>query len=200
MSVLLPIFYLPPISWMKIFVEEKNTIVMEKWEHFVKQTYRNRAEIYGANGVLPLIIPIKHKGRVPFHQIEISYAEPWQKQHWKSIKNAYQSSPYFEFYESELLKIFENEIPTLFEFNLNAMEIIQKILKINQSYVFTSQYLKNSEMKDFRDFFSPKEKKEKGYETYYQIFSDKMGFIEDLSILDLICHKGPESLLYLKHN
>ena len=105
--MLLPIFYLPPIYWFSKFLNE-DQISLEQWENFPKQTYRNRTNIYGANGKLSLVIPIKHTGKRQMKDIEISYAENWQKIHWKSIKTAYQSSPYFEFYEDKLGEIYKN--------------------------------------------------------------------------------------------
>ena len=56
-NVLLPVFYLSPVQWFAEFLDENNNVVFEEWENFPKQTYRNRTEIYGANGKLALIIP-----------------------------------------------------------------------------------------------------------------------------------------------
>ena len=176
-KVLLPLFYLPPISWFSVFSNENNQITFEQFEHFPKQTYRNRTCIFGANGKLPLIIPIHHNGKRAFKDIEISYAERWQNLHWKSIKTAYQSSPYFEYY----------------------LEIINNILKINKEFSLTEEYIKSPEEKDFREYFSAKKEPKIPQEEYYQTFSDKLGFIKDLSILDLLCNIGPESYSYLKN-
>ena len=58
MQILLPIFYLPPISWFAVFLQDDVEIIFEQYENFPKQTYRNRTNIYGANGKLSLIIPM----------------------------------------------------------------------------------------------------------------------------------------------
>ena len=128
MKVLLPLFYLPPISWFSVFLQHDAEVTLEQFENFPKQPYRNRTVIYGANGTLALIIPVLHNGKKTINEIEVSQRENWQKLHWKSIKNAYQSSPYFEFYEDQLAQIFTFETQSLFQFNLNALQIIQKIL------------------------------------------------------------------------
>jgi len=198
-NVLLPVFYLPPISWFSVFLNPENEILFEQFESFPKQTYRNRANIYGANGKLSLIIPIAHNGKREFKDIEISYREHWQNLHWKSIKTAYQSSPYFEFYEDKLRKIFEIKEKNLLDFNLKALEIIQQILKTEKAYSLNTEYIKNPEEINFREKFSAKNPSEFEMEEYYQTFSDKLGFLKDLSILDLICNKGPESLTYIKN-
>lgn len=199
MKVLLPLFYLPPISWFSVFLQHDAEVTLEQFENFPKQTYRNRTVIYGANGKLALIIPILHNGKKTINEIEVSQRENWQKLHWKSIKNAYQSSPYFEFYEDQLAQIFTFETQSLFQFNLNALQIIQKILKTEKAYSLNEEFTKTPAEVDFRNKFSAKKESEFEMEEYYQTFSDKLGFEKDISILDLICNKGPESLTYLRN-
>ena len=199
MKVLLPLFYLPPISWFSVFLQHDAEVTLEQFENFPKQTYRNRTVIYGANGTLALIIPVLHNGKKTINEIEVSHRENWQKLHWKSIKNAYQSSPYFEFYEDQLAQIFTFETQSLFQFNLNALQIIQKILKTEKAYSLNEEFTKTPAEVDFRNKFSAKKESEFEMEEYYQTFSDKLGFEKDISILDLICNKGPESLTYLRN-
>ena len=199
MKILLPIFYLPPISWFAVFLKEENEIVLEQYENFPKQTYRNRTNIYGANGRLSLIIPINHSGERVMKEIKVSHRENWQKLHWKSIKTAYQSSPYFEFYEDRLQKILEFESDSLIQFNLNALKIVLDILKTEKAYSLNIEYVKIPLEENYREKFSAKKESEIEMEEYYQTFTDKMGFMKDLSILDMICNKGPETLTYLKN-
>lgn len=199
MKILLPIFYLPPVSWFSVFLHQDSEVVFEQYENFPKQTYRNRANIYGANGKLSLIIPIHHNGKRAMKDIEISYSENWQHLHWKSIKNAYQSSPYFEFYEDHLKQIFDSEEKSLIQFNLRALEIILKLLKTEKAYSLNDEYARNPAEINYREKFSAKQPPEFEMEEYYQTFSDKLGFLADLSILDLLCNKGPESLTYIQN-
>lgn len=199
MKILLPIFYLPPLSWFAVFLKVENEVVLEQFENFPKQTYRNRANIYGANGRLSLIIPTRHTGKRIMKETEISHRENWQQLHWKSIKTAYHRSPYFEFYQEKIEKIFEFKTDSLIEFNLNALKIIQDILKTEKAYSLNNDYVKIPLEENYREKFSAKKETEFEMEEYYQTFSDKLGFEKDLSILDLICNKGPETLTYLKN-
>ncbi|UOE37638.1 WbqC family protein [Chryseobacterium oryzae] len=198
-NILLPVFYLPPISWFSEFLNPENEVTFEQFENFPKQTYRNRANIFGANGQLSLIIPIHHNGSRIYKDIKVSYREDWQKLHWKSIKTAYQSSPYFEYYEDKLIKLYEEKNKFLLDLNLKSIEIIQNILKTDKAHSLNSEYLKNPEQSNFREKFSAKNPSDYDMEEYYQTFSDKMGFLKDLSVLDLICNKGPESVTYIKN-
>lgn len=199
-EILLPVFYLPPIAWFSVYFNDDTGCVLEQFENLPKQTYRNRAEIYGANGRLSLIIPIQHDGKRVYKDIRMSERENWRKIHWKSIKNAYQSSPYFEYYESQLEQIYGYKGSSLLEFNLNAVQIILKILKSEKAYRLNTEYAANPAAVDLRSFFNAKNPEPFGFQEYYQTFSDKMGFLENLSIIDLLCNKGPESIVYLRNN
>ena len=198
MKTVLPIFYLPPVSWFAEFLKEENEILLEQHENFPKQTYRSRCNIYGANGKLALILPIHHNGKRAMKDLELSYAEDWQKLHWKSIKIAYQSSPYFEYYEDKLKQIFSVQPTSLIEFNLNALKIILQILKVEKDFSLTTEFEKKPDAVDLRERFSAKKESEYHLPEYYQTFSDKLGFIKDLSILDVVCNIGPESATYIK--
>ena len=198
-NVLLPVFYLPPISWFSVFLDPENEIIIEQYESFPKQTFRNRTNIYGANGKLSLIIPINHNGMREFKDIEISYREDWMNIHWKSIKTAYQSSPYFEFYEDKFKVLYEVKEKYLLDLNLKSIDIIQKILKTEKAQSLNEEYIKNPEEISFREQFSPKIPSVFDMEEYCQTFTDKHGFLKDLSIIDLICNKGPESVTYIKN-
>lgn len=197
-NILLPVFYMPPVSWFSVFLDAEKEIVFEQFESFPKQTYRNRANIYGANGKLSLIIPMNHNGKRETKDIEISYREDWRNLHWKSIKTAYQSSPYFEYYEDKFRKIFDLKEKFLLDFNLKGLEVIQQILKTEKAHSLNEEYIRNPDEINFREKFSAKHPSEFEMDEYYQTFSDKFGFLKDLSILDLVCNKGPESLVYIK--
>jgi hypothetical protein len=199
MQILLPLFYLPPISWFALFLQDDSEIWIEQFENFPKQTYRNRTNIYGANGKLSLIIPMNHSGKRVLKEMEFSTREKWQHIHWKSIKTAYQSSPYFEYYEDELEKIFTFKTKSLFQFNRNALEVIQKLLKTEKKFILTAEYFKEPSQLNYREKLSPKTPPIIEIPEYFQSFSDKFGFLEDLSIIDLLCNKGPESLTYIKN-
>ena len=111
---LLSTAYFGPISYYAILLQHPNCSI-EMHEHFVKQSIRNRCDIYGANGKLQLTIPKQRKGsdKTIIKEIEISYKESWQKEHWNAIVSSYNSSPYFEYYKDEFLPFFEKEEMTL---------------------------------------------------------------------------------------
>ena len=191
MSLLFSTAYLPSASYILQAIKA-GSITIEAHEHFVKQSYRSRCSIYGPNGKQDLIIPIVHEKlyEIPIKEVKIANDSRWQKIHWRSIEAAYKNSPYFEFYEDSFRPFYEKKYDFLFDFNL---ELIHELFKAKRAKVeinFTDKYeSKNDSFVDLRNHFLPKKKFETP-EKYHQVFSDKHGFIERLSFVDLLFNKG----------
>ncbi|WP_437918358.1 WbqC family protein [Sphingobacterium sp. LRF_L2] len=199
-SLLFPAFYLPPVTYFHKIKEYDKSILLERFEHYPKQTYRTRAKIATANGVLDLIIPILHgrKERVPVKDIRINYEHDWQRLHWLSLQTAYRSSAYFEYYEDDFRVFYEKKIDFLFDFNVQQLELILKCLKLSRDISFTEEYKKEGGGYDYRESIHPKKASIWSTpKTYYQVFEDRHGFIPDLSIIDLLFNQGPQSKNFL---
>ena len=195
--MIVPIYYFGPIDYWSFLIKEK-AIVFEKEDNFQKETYRNRTYIYGPQGRLILSIPIKHESKRKYKEQCICYDYPWQKQHFRSLKIAYQNSCYFEFYEHEFYSIFRKKEKFLIDFNYKCISLIFSLLNIEKSLDFTEFYKKTYE-KDLRHSFIPRESTIAPPPAYHQVFYEKKGFIQNLSILDLIFNKGKESIDYLNN-
>ncbi|WP_282638478.1 WbqC family protein [Sphingobacterium thalpophilum] len=200
-QLLLPACYLPPISYFHVIQENNLPVVIEKYEHFQKQSYRTRARIASANGVQDLIVPIKHgnKDRIPMKDIRISYEFDWQRLHWLSIQTAYRSSAYFEYYEDDFSHFYNEKFDYLLDFNMAQLELLFKLVKLNRTLSFTEEYRPSEPgSPDYRDCIHPKKESIlTSPKEYYQVFSDKNGFHSDLSIVDLLFNQGPQSRSYL---
>ncbi len=191
MTALFSIAYLPPLTYIHQCLEA-DKIIIDQHEHFIKQTYRNRCQIYGPNGIQSLIIPVKHQNlsHSPVKDTRISFDVPWNKIHWKAICSAYRNSPYFEFYEDEFKNTFEKPNEFLFDFNYKLMELIFNIFRIKKSISLSENFEKETTLSvDFRNIFHPK-KKLININPYHQIFSDRFGFINDLSCIDYLFNVG----------
>ncbi|XOD66552.1 MAG: WbqC family protein [Flavobacteriales bacterium Tduv] len=198
-SIIIPLYYFAPISYYAYWLQA-NDICLEKEDYYEKQTYRSRCYIYAAKGRLMLNIPIEHKGGRKYKDIRISYESPWRKQHLKSLKTAYQSSPYYEFYEDDFLSLFEYKETFLWDFNWRSTQVICNLLEIDPLSTHTETYeKKHAEAIDLRNRFNVKNPSS-CFPKYYQVFSEKHGFISDLSILDLLFHQGKYSIQYLKNS
>lgn len=199
MNVLLLPTYFPSISQFAAMAQA-NSITFEMEDNFQKQTNRNRMYIYSPNGVQLLNIPIKHSKDK--HQktkdVRIEDAFDWQKQHFKSLEAAYRTSPFFEYFEDDLAPIFQKKHTFLMDLNFEAMEIVSDCLGFDLKYEKTAEYFHDaSGFSDFRALANGK-KDTLEFEPYTQVFEEKHGYLNNLSILDLLFNEGRYALDYLK--
>lgn len=174
----------------------ESEIWIDDREPYLKQTYRNRMRILGANGPLELTVPIKStKGKtLSIDQIEISYDENWPLKHWRSIKSAYRSSPFFEEYEEDIKPIIFSESVKLIDLNKLIIDGIINLLNLNNTFKFTSEKQLPSLYNDYRTHFKPsKSPVFENLKSYQQVFNYKFDFVPNLSILDLLFNEGPYS-------
>ena len=193
---LLPTAYLAPIYYYAILLQHPNCSI-ELHEHFIKQSIRNRCDIYGSNGKLRLSIPKERKGssKTIIENLKISYKQNWQKQHWNAIESAYNSSPFFEYYKDELKPFFEEKEEYLVNFNCKLQNVVLIMLKQENTLKNTTKYLYKGDFFDLRNYTW----EVKNQEKYDQVFKEKKGFIANLSILDLLFNLGPASTDYLNN-
>jgi len=188
MPALIELHYLPCIEYLHV-LNAYEKVFFETQEHFVKQTWRNRCRIYGANGPQDLIVPVKNKSaKIPAKDIEIAYGKNWQHNHFMSVHSAYRSSPYYDYYEEEIRNLFFKQEKYLFDYNLLWLDWITKTLRIDINYSLTEEYQRAAEpgIVDLRNTISPKRSAEFKHPIYRQVFEEKHGFIPNLSILDWI--------------
>lgn len=199
MSLFIPSYFAPICQFGMIY--QSDNIVFEVHDNFQKQTYRNRCYIYGANGKQLLNIPISHsKNRLKTktRDVKIEVGSSWQKQHYKSLKSAYNSSPFFEFYEDDLMALFDKNHRFLLDLNLDTFEFINDALELHLNYTKTQEY-HDSVDHDYRILANPKVNINYLSNSYTQVFDDKYGHIENLSILDLLFMEGPNSISFLEN-
>ncbi len=199
-SILIHPTYFPSIATF-VAIAKADKVVFEGCDSFQKQTYRNRMFMYDSNGKLPLTVPVVYsqKNRQLYKDIQISDDENWQDVHWKSIQSAYSSSPFFEFYEHDFQPLFTEKFQNLMDFNFKCLEVIYDCLELPFEFETSKIFEIHPENSiDYRILADNRKEKEQDFKSYVQVFDDKHGFIPNLSILDLICNEGPNSLLYLE--
>ncbi len=198
-EVVLPISYLGSIDYFAAMAQSDLALI-EQFETFPKQTLRNRCRIYGANGAMDLTIPTTKGPDKSINAIRFDNDSPWRNRHWQAILSSYKSTPFFDFIEPELQPFYESSGDNLMTELWGLTRTITKIIGIESPVVKTSYYENDYSNKlDLRASFKPSKSPQLFVQpTYYQIFSDKHGYLPNLSILDLICHEGRNSLEYLK--
>ena len=186
---ILPIAYFPSIHYLKEYFSETNTN-LEIHENFVKQSIRNRCEILSGNGILRLSIPLNQsKGiKIKTKDIRIDFGKSWQTNHWKAIKSAYASAPYFEDYEQQINQILLAKDEFLVDKTHRIFEFLFSILEINKTIGYTKIYAEKTE-RDFRTFDFMQNSFE--IKEYQQVFSYGKEFNSNLSMIDLLMNEGP---------
>ncbi|MDG1714030.1 WbqC family protein [Lacinutrix sp.] len=200
MNILIHPTYCPSIATF-VAIAKADSVVMEVQDNYQKQTYRNRCYIYAANGKLQLSIPVvfSQKNRQKYSEVKIANTYKWQDNHWKSLESAYRTSPFFEFYADELQPLFTETFDTILEFNLKCFELICDCLQLELDYSKTEVYDKEPKNTiDYRALVNAKKETIIPLKPYTQVFKAKHGFINNLSILDLLFNEGTNAVSYLK--
>lgn len=201
MNILIHPTYFPSISHFVAMVNA-DSVTFEVEDNFQKQTNRNRMYIYSPNGTQLLNIPVKHNvenGRQMFKDVKIEQAFDWRKQHFKSLEAAYRASPFFEYFEDDIRPIFEKKHTFMMDLNFQALEIVTSCLGMDLNIKKTAEYI--SEPKDIIDYryLANGKKDTSEFTPYTQVFGDKHGYINNLSILDLLFNEGRYAMEYLKN-
>ncbi|HYG04549.1 MAG TPA: WbqC family protein [Chryseosolibacter sp.] len=198
MRLLIESQYLPPICYFSTLLHF-DEVVVEKYEHYQKQTYRNRCYVNTSNGPDILIVPLTAKhGKVLIKDIRIDYSQKWLNGHWRTIQSAYGKAPFFEYYATDFHDILFQKHDFLYDLNFSLLTMCLKWLRYNIPVTETSIYEKavNEDVIDFRSVINPK-KEEGGNRffksvAYHQVFGSK--FVNNLSIVDLVFCEGPGAM------
>lgn len=190
--------YFPSISHYIAMIKAK-TVAFEVEDTFQKQTNRNRMYIYSPNGIQLLNISVKHNAtNNNFKDIKIDHQYNWQKNHFKSLEAAYKNSPFYDYFIDDFRELFEKKYEFILDLNFEIFELVNDALGITIPYEKTSEYFHEvTDKTDYRYLVNGK-KDTTIIEPYTQVFNDKYGFINNLSILDLLFNEGRHAVNYLK--
>ena len=192
--------YFPNIAHFVALIKSKE-VVFEVCDNYQKQTYRNRSDIYSANGKLSLSVPVSYtqKLRQKTKDVLISSVDDWQSKHLKSFDSAYRMSPFYEFYIDDLMPIFKTEFKYLLDLNLKCFELLTKALELEISTRLSEDFtISDNSSDDFRNLVNTKKNNAFQFNKYTQVFTEKHGYITNLSILDLLFNEGPNAINYLE--
>jgi WbqC-like protein family len=162
------------------------------YENYRKMSFRNRCFIAGAENIISLSIPLVHgrNQKIAMNEVLVSNLEDWQGRHWKSIQSAYARSPFFDYYKDELNDIFERPVTSLAEWNRFCLDWVMKKLKWDGEFLTLNEPITNNKTdvkwkaalpKNYMNFHPVK---------YRQVFEERTGFFQNLSILDLLFNTG----------
>ena len=198
-TVLLSSAYLPPVSFFTA-INSGGDVLIERYDNYCKQTYRNRCRIATAAGVQSLTVPIV-KGSSPkqlMKDVRISDHGEWRRQHWNALESAYMNSPFFMYYQDDFRPFYEKKYEFLVDFNTELTLLIMKLAGISKTVNLTESYGKKGQnLLDLRQMVNPGTDEPQECRPYWQVFKEKYGFLANLSAVDLLFNMGPEFPLYL---
>lgn len=188
--LILPATYLPDIEYVARLITAGDDYIIDCGENYIKRSVRNRTTIMTANGTLDLTVPVvnANRPRTPMSRMQIDYSKPWQHQHWVAILSAYRSSPYFDMIAERLEGFYTTPHTSLVEFNLAILRTLLDFmgytapLRTSETYIVATEADTDLRPKHrTTEFTTPQ---------YFQLFSDRIPFAENLSILDLLMSEG----------
>lgn len=198
--MLLSSFYNAPISYYALIQKSAKDLWIEIFDHYSKQTYRNRCSIMGANGKITLSIPVikEHGGKMLLKDVRIDNTSGWNKNHWRSIYSAYASAPFFEFIADSFESFYKKKYLFLIDLNMEMLIKTLEFLQWEKAIHKTEYFEHKTKLIDCRECIHPKRSfyhKEfilLDY-PYQQVFSERHGFMADITIMDLLFNEGPNS-------
>ena len=190
---ILPVAYMPSVEYVARLLREES--VVDLGEHYIKRSQRNRAQILSANGVMSLTVNVENanRPRQMIKDVRIDYSKRWQHQHWVSIMSAYKSSPYFDHYAHLLEPFYKREWRYLVDYNMEYLSTLLRLLGVDDKVNISDKYVA---ARDGDIDLRPKHNEGSTFvaEPYFQVFSDRMPFVANLSILDLLLCEGPQAV------
>lgn len=207
MSVL-SIAYFPTLSYFSLLL--RGDVLLEGFENYQKQSWRNRCNILTANGIEALQVPVIHTGGTFKHPIQetlVDYSRDWLTRQKRAIDSAYMSSAYFEHYRDRLYAVLDSRPESLWDLDIAIINFFLEICGrpavgcadavsgIVPVGITTEYQGVDTEIHPKRDdeVYAALAGSPLGQE-YFQVFTNKFGFVPNLSILDYIFNEGPASL------
>jgi hypothetical protein len=191
--------YLGPVQYFTKFALYSK-VYIEQHETYLKQSFRNRCYICGANGRIALVVPVKRTAGnlTKTKDLLVDYDTSWQRVHWNSIVSSYRSSPFFEYYEDNLKPFYVTKEKRLLDLNQKILQMMIDLLDIDVEIHLTNAFIKHYDEADLRLAINPKKRLARDDSRfiargYGQVFMEKHGFLPNLSIIDLLFNEGPDS-------
>jgi hypothetical protein len=190
--------YFGNICFIELLYKEKQ-VCFDSHAPFTKMSFKNKMVILSAQGPLALTIPIVggRDQKTAINNIRIAYDAPWQAQHFKALKTCYKRAPYFEYYEADLEKLYTTKTELLIDFLEACHQFLQKAVKGKWELIQYNEYAQKIKEEETKKEIHPWQPNNYAQfpikNEYQQVFTSPSGFIQNLSILDMLfCVGGKE--------
>jgi hypothetical protein len=208
---LLPAFYFGSVEHYRL-IAQRGKVIIDTGEHYERQSYRTRTTIVGPNGRQDLVVQIARRSgeKMPMHTVGLSYVESWPQQHVHAIRSAYGNTPWFIHYIDDIEAVVLKKYDRLVDLDLATLRLGMNWLGLRAEVQLSETYVEVgghgyesgptthdlSSAPDLRNSFHPKKQlppEITEVPPYPQIFADRHGFVERMSVIDLVMNAGPEA-------
>lgn len=198
-KILISTAYLPPADYFSLILKA-GEIFIEARENYIKQSYRSRCYILSSHGPHLLSVPVYEGSRhkIPITEARVDYSKRWQQVHLRAIVSSYRCSPYFDFFYEPLEKIISARHELLWDLNMELLRTLLKMLKIRKPLELSSSFEPPSGGSHDHRYSLEPGKSLFRHKKYLQVFSAKLDFVPNLSIIDMIFNLGPDTVNYLE--
>nr|WKN35561.1 WbqC family protein [Tunicatimonas sp. TK19036] len=198
-------YYLPCLAYFAS-IRSSTKILLDNSETYIKQSYRNRCYILGANKIQPLSVPVhRGSGKVCTKDVRVAYGNRWQNNHWRSIASAYGKTPFFAHFADEFHDILFHQHKYLIDLNVDLLSKCLELLQWKHTIHFCQDndtFIEKKPINDYRGQIQISETKFKNYQfqpiQYMQAFGKD--FAPNLSIIDLLFCEGPRADYIIQHS
>lgn len=161
----------------------------------------HRYDVADTRGLLSLTVPLgkpRSFRSATWADAPVSTHDQWWHQHRVTLESAYGRTPYFEFIYDRFAPLISDpsqqpEWPSALSLARDADRLVRGVLGFDNQVVWAPAEPSETSIDLRRADF-----KVSGLPPYRQIRADRLDFIPDLSILDLIFNLGPEAAFYLR--
>jgi hypothetical protein len=192
---------------------------------FEKNGLQNRNQIKTSQGKDWLTVPVKQKLGQKIREVEINRQVDWRKKHWRTLQQNYNKAPFFHIYAGEIEELYAKDWQYLVDLNMHLLRLLLKWMGLERKILQSSSMAAKGHKTELilnlcrevgadvylsgvgaKNYLDPEAFAKAGIELIYkppmvskeypQQFP-KLGFINDLSVVDFLFNCGDSWKQYI---
>lgn len=216
--------YLP---WLPYFskIKESDLFILLDSVDFQKNGLQNRNQIKTPQGAHWLTVPVRQQLGQKIVDVKIDNSVDWRRKHWQTLSQCYGKAVAFETYKKDMQAWFEGEWASLSDLNAEVISTIMRWMGVRTPIIKSSQMTAGGSASELvlnlchevgatqylsglggKNYLDEDAFRQAGIEivyspallpTAYPQLSPKAGFINYLSVIDLLLNCGDSWTAYL---
>ena len=189
--------YLPSVNFFKDFNDNEINIAMDLGYDDVDDI--NKTTLINSTNSFDIKVPITiPKKDCYIKDIKIDFSSNWINSHIQSIQSSYGKYPYYIFYIDEIIDKIKTRHNFLVDLNHDLLTLIHKFLNFQTTICVKNTKTTNNDKINRNERSYINNKKQNIKDIRENFFHGKV-FDYDISVIDLLFLKGPESGYYIRN-